>query len=118
MQTQVHQQEDHRSVKQAIDTAYLATIESSASLRLYLMRPRGPYQPIFLDFYQAFYCLFNLTAHRPHVAGKERNEQLIKDIDDWLDNDQMSDDHDHGINGVKLFKQWREALDDAGVISA
>jgi hypothetical protein len=117
MEHQVYRQQEHRPIRQAIDQAYLETITSAAILRLYAMRPSGPYKPLFLDFYGAFFLLFNLTCHRPHLAEKEKHHGLIEEIDTWFDMVKKADDHTHGEEGIRLFKKWREALDDAGMIS-
>ncbi len=107
------------AIATVIDAAYIATVRQGTRLRLYLMDPRGPPTPPFLEFYECFAALFTLTSPYQEVVDEEdeESEALLKSIRSWMDPRNQNITTGRAVAGIELFEKWQRILARRDVIS-
>ncbi len=107
------------AIATVIDAAYIATVRQGTRLRLYLMDPRGPLTPPFLEFYECFAALFTLTSPYQEVVDEEdeESEALLKSIRSWMDPRNQNITEGRAVAGIELFEKWQRILARRDVIS-
>jgi hypothetical protein len=107
------------AIATVIDAAYIATVRQGTRLRLYLMDPRGPLTPPFLEFYECFAALFTLTSPYQEVVDEEdeESEALLKSIRSWMDPRNQNITTGRAVAGIELFEKWQRILARRDVIS-
>ena len=107
------------AIATVIDAAYIATVRQGTRLRLYLMDPRGPLTPPFLEFYECFAALFTLTSPYQEVVDEEdeESEALLKSIRSWIDPRNQNITTGRAVAGIELFEKWQRILARRDVIS-
>ena len=107
------------AIATVIDAAYIATVRQGTRLRLYLMDPRGPLTPPFLEFYECFAALFTLTSPYQEVVDEEDEESgaLLKSIRSWMDPRNQNITTGRAVAGIELFEKWQRILARRDVIS-
>lgn len=107
------------AIATVIDAAYIATVRQGTRLRLYLMDPRGPLTPLFLEFYECFAALFTLTSPYQEVVDEEdeESEALLKSIRSWMDPRNQNITEGRAVAGIELFEKWQRILARRDVIS-
>lgn len=107
------------AIATVIDAAYIATVRQGTRLRLYLMDPRGPLTPPFLEFYECFAALFTLTSPYQEIVDEDdaASAQLLKDIREWVNPDNRTIATARARRGLILFEEWQRILARKDVIS-
>ena len=107
------------AIATAIDAAYIATVRQGTRLRLYLMDPRGPLAPPFLEFYECFAALFTLTSPYQEIISEDDADsmKLLKEIRVWLDPENRTIATARARRGLALFEEWQKILARKDVIS-
>lgn len=107
------------AIATVIDAAYIATARQGTRLRLYLMDPRGPLAPPFLEFYECFSALFTLTSPYQEIIDEEDEESgaLLKSIRSWIDPRNQNITEGRAVAGIELFEKWQRILARRDVIS-
>ena len=107
------------AIATVIDAAYIATVRQGTRLRLYLMDPRGPLTPPFLEFYECFAALFTLTSPYQEIVDEEdeESEALLKSIRSWIDPRNQNITEGRAVAGIELFEKWQRILARRDVIS-
>lgn len=107
------------AIATVIDAAYIATVRQGTRLRLYLMDPRGPLTPPFLEFYECFSALFTLTSPYQEIVDEEDEESgaLLKSIRSWMDPRNQNLTEGRAVAGIELFEEWQRILARRDVIS-
>ena len=107
------------AIATVIDAAYIATARQGTRLRLYLMDPRGPLAPPFLEFYECFAALFTLTSPYQEIISEDDADsmKLLKEIRVWLDPENRTIATARARRGLALFEKWQRILARRDVIS-
>jgi len=106
-------QQEHRGLSNTIDSLYIASVCSAASLRVYLCDPKGPVRVPFLVFYGDFVALFTMTCkHKEMEVHKDVAERITK----WA-HPSNHIDAAKCMRGIELFNDWQERLFKAGLLS-
>ena len=107
------------AIATVIDAAYIATARQGTRLRLYLMDPRGPLGPPFLEFYECFSALFTLTSPYQEIVDEDDEDamKLLRGIRVWLDPESRTSDTARARRGLRLFEEWQKILARKDVIS-
>ena len=107
------------AIATVIDAAYIATARQGTRLRLYLMDPRGPLAPPFLEFYECFSALFTLTSPYQEIVDEDDEDamKLLRGIRVWLDPESRTSDTARARRGLRLFEEWQRILARKDVIS-
>jgi hypothetical protein len=107
------------AIATVIDAAYIATARQGTRLRLYLMDPRGPLAPPFLEFYECFSALFTLTSPYQEIVDEDDEDamKLLQGIRVWLDPESRTIDTARARRGLRLFEEWQKILARKDVIS-
>ncbi len=107
------------AIATVIDAAYIATARQGTRLRLYLMDPRGPLAPPFLEFYECFAALFTLTSPYQEIISEDDADsmKLLKEIRVWLDPENRTIATARARRGLRLFEEWQKILARKDVIS-
>ena len=107
------------AIATVIDAAYIATVRQGTRLRLYLMDPRGPLAPPFLEFYECFAALFTLTSPYQEIISEDDADsmKLLKEIRVWLDPENRTIATARARRGLALFEEWQKILARKDVIS-
>ena len=107
------------AIATVIDAAYIATARQGTRLRLYLMDPRGPLAPPFLEFYECFAALFTLTSPYQEIISEDDADsmKLHKEIRVWLDPENRTIATARARRGLALFEEWQKILARKDVIS-
>lgn len=107
------------AIATVIDAAYIATARQGTRLRLYLIDPRGPLAPPFLEFYECFSALFTLTSPYQEIVDEddEDSAKLLKEIRVWLDPENRTIATARARRGLALFEEWQKILARKDVIS-
>ena len=107
------------AIATVIDAAYIATARQGTRLRLYLMDPRGPLTPPFLEFYECFAALFTLTSPYQEIVDEDDEDamKLLRGIRVWLDPESRTIDTARARRGLRLFEEWQKILARKDVIS-
>ncbi|MFA5409125.1 MAG: hypothetical protein WC191_10420 [Proteiniphilum sp.] len=107
------------AIATVIDAAYIATARQGTRLRLYLMDPRGPLAPPFLEFYECFAALFTLTSPYQEIISEDDADsmKLLKEIRVWLDPENRTIATARARRGLALFEEWQKILARKDVIS-
>lgn len=107
------------AIATVIDAAYIATARQGTRLRLYLMDPRGPLAPPFLEFYECFAALFTLTSPYQEIISEDDADsmKLLKEIRVWLDPENRTIATARARRGLILFEEWQKILARKDVIS-
>jgi hypothetical protein len=107
------------AIATVIDAAYIATARQGTRLRLYLIDPRGPLAPPFLEFYECFSALFTLTSPYQEIVDEddEDSAKLLKEIRTWLDPENRTIATARARRGLILFEEWQKILARKDVIS-
>lgn len=107
------------AIATVIDAAYIATARQGTRLRLYLMDPRGPLAPPFLEFYECFAALFTLTSPYQEIISEDDADsmKLLKEIRTWLDPENRTIATARARRGLILFEEWQKILARKDVIS-
>ncbi|MFA7162032.1 MAG: hypothetical protein WC083_05625 [Candidatus Methanomethylophilaceae archaeon] len=103
-----------------IDGAYMATARQGTNLRVYLLNPRGPLEPRFLEFYECFSALFTLTSPYQEIVDDADNREsliLLAEIRRWLDPRHRTISESRALAGLTLFERWQRVLARKDVIS-
>lgn len=100
------QQEDHRSIRTAIESAYLEMVQSSTTLRAYLQNGKGPIDLKFMPFYTAFSNFFTLTSAYKDL---DRHKDTIDRIDIWLSPGNPID-RNRAEQGLKLMREYQRVV--------
>ncbi len=97
------------AIATVIDAAYIATVRQGTRLRLYLMDPRGPLAPPFLEFYECFAALFTLTSPYQEIVDEDDEDvmKLLQGIRVWLDPESRTIDTARARRGLRLFEDWQ-----------
>ena len=107
------------AIATVIDAAYIATARQGTRLRLYLIDPRGPLAPPFLEFYECFAALFTLTSPYQEIISEDDADsmKLLKEIRTWLDPENRTIATARARRGLILFEEWQKILARKDVIS-
>ena len=107
------------AIAPVIAAAYIATARQGPRLRLYLMDPRGPLAPPFLEFYECFAALFTLTSPYQEIISEDDADsmKLLKEIRVWLDPENRTIATARARRGLALFEEWQKILARKDVIS-
>ncbi len=107
------------AIATVIDAAYIATARQGTRLRLYLIDPRGPLAPPFLEFYECFAALFTLTSPYQEIISEDDADsmKLLKEIRVWLDPENRTIATARARRGLALFEEWQKILARKDVIS-
>lgn len=107
------------AIATVIDAAYIATARQGTRLRLYLMDPRGPLAPPFLEFYECFSALFTLTSPYQEIVDEDDEDsvKLLKGIRAWIDPRNQKISTERAVAGIELFEKWQRILARRDVIS-
>lgn len=107
------------AIATVIDAAYIATVRQGTRLRLYLMDPRGPLIPLFLEFYECFAALFTLTSPYQEIVDEDDEDamKLLQGIRVWLNPENRTIDTARARRGLRLFEEWQKILARKDVIS-
>ena len=107
------------AIATVIDAAYIATARQGTNLRLYLMDPRGPLAPPFLEFYECFSALFTLTSPYQEIVDEDDEDamKLLQGIRVWLNPESRTIDTARARRGLRLFEEWQKILARKDVIS-
>lgn len=107
------------AIATVIDAAYIATARQGTRLRLYLIDPRGPLAPPFLEFYECFAALFTLTSPYQEIISEDDADsmKLLKEIRVWLDPENRTIATARARRGLILFEEWQKILARKDVIS-
>lgn len=69
---------EHKKITDEIDDMYVTAIDSAASLRTFMVRPKGAnMREYFLIFYRAFYGLFLHTHKLPGMPKSAKEAQIL-----------------------------------------
>ena len=107
------------AIATVIDAAYIATARQGTRLRLYLIDPRGPLAPPFLEFYECFAALFTLTSPYQEIISEDDADsmKLLKEIRVWLDPENRTIATARARRGLALFEELQKILARKDVIS-
>lgn len=111
--------QERPAIPRQIDRAYIACVMNSMALQKYLIAPRGPLEPLYMDFYECFSVLFSLTSPYRDIAGDDANPlPLVGEIRQWLDPAKTTAiTPEKALAGIRLFSEWQKVLARKDVIS-
>ena len=115
----VRSEEKHKTLKDAVDSAYLATLQATTQLEDDMDFKAGTFLTDYRDFRYWFKLLFGITKNEPEMAGQHKD--LIAKIEHWLHN-RSNIKTFKGKNkkivkeGIKLAREWNSAIRSRDVI--
>lgn len=114
----IRHDEAHKTLKSAVDEAYLTTILAINRLEDDIDFRGGPITADFRDFRYSFGLLFDLTRNEP---GLGQHKELIAKIERWQHNTfgkpiKLKNNIKKIKEGIKLARDWNSALRSKDVI--
>lgn len=121
MTTPVIPQRENKTLAAVIDEAVIESAKWATELQVWLTTRRGPYVPIFEEFYRAFSILLTLTGDLSEM-GKHQESGLVNRCQDWvkpvrMDGKGTEQELVRVRDGVALFHEYYHALNYSGVIT-
>jgi len=115
----IRSEEKHRTLKDAVDTAYLATLRASTQLEEDIDFRTGTFLADYRDFRYCFKLLFGVTKNEPEM--REQYKELMDEIEDWLHNNLFrktlkSKNKVIVRKGIELAREWNSAIRSRDVI--
>ena len=121
MTTPVTPQRENKTLAAVIDEAVIESAKWATELEIWLQNRRGPYMPIFEEFYRGFSILLTLTGDLSEM-GKHQESGLVGKCRAWMKPVQMIGRGSEMElarleSGVALFHEYYHALNYSGVIT-
>jgi hypothetical protein len=121
MTTPVIPQRENKTLAAVIDEAVIESAKWATELEIWLQSRRGPYMPIFEEFYRGFSMLLTLTGDLSEM-GKHQESGLVDRCRAWvkpvrMDGKGTEKELGRLGNGVALFHEYYHALNYSGVIT-
>lgn len=116
----VRQEEKHKTLQDAVDNAYVVSVDATIELEEYINYKMGTFLLIYQAFQNAFTGLFIITKNEPEMVGQHKD--LIVKIDHWQHNGSAIRRFNGGNKkvvkeGIKLLLEWHGAIRSRGVIT-
>ena len=115
----VRSEEKHKTLKDAVDSAYLATLQAIVQLEDDMEFNAGTFLMDYRDFRYWFKLLFGITKNEAEMATQHK--ELIENVEHWLHNGSSIKTW-KGRNkkivekGIKLAREWNGAIRSRDVI--
>lgn len=115
----IRSEEKHKTLKNAVDSAYLATLQAITQLEDDMDFNAGTFLMDYRDFRYWFKVLFRITKNEPEMAGQHKD--LITKIEHWQHNGSVVKTfkcRNKKIvkEGIKLAGEWNGAIRSRDVI--
>jgi len=115
----IRSEEKHKTLKDAVDEAYLGTISATTKLEQTIRYKTGPFILDYQEFQNWFSILFNLTKNESEMVRQHKD--LIIKIERWQHNGSAVKSF-RNINkkivteGIRLVHEWNSAIRSRDVI--
>lgn len=117
----IRHEEAHKTLKSAVDRAYLTTLQTINQLEEDIEFHVGTVLMDYRDFRYWFKLLFDITKNEPQMSGQHKD--LITKIEHWQHNTSAIKSKNFGAGnmkrikeGIKLAREWNSAIRSKDVI--
>jgi hypothetical protein len=111
MTSGVIEQKEHKEYQKDIDGLFSETSMALSDLVTYYQFKHRVSIQLFLPFYTGFFNLFIQTAKSKYMQNEQ---ELIEEIDKWMDYRNKVDET-RIRQGIELFKKWGTAMEKQGI---
>jgi len=110
-QNKILSEHNRPAIGKLIDRSYMTSVIHATRLQMYLIDPKGPIKPLYLEFYECFSTLFMLTSSYKDLIDDDLREK----VSGWLKVEKI--DENAAKSGLELFAEYRQKLANKSVIN-